>query len=262
MLRGVERAPLAFQLVAAVRIKLGRGHIEGDVDIVARLEAGSFDRRHDEVERLARRGEVRGEAAFVANRGGVACGLERCFQRVEDLGAHAQGFGEVRRADRRDHELLDVDRIVGMRAAIEDVHHRHRQQRRFACRRDSDRAARSASRAAALAVASDTPRMALAPSRFLFSVPSRSRRRWSIARWSPASSRSARCGSRRSPPPPRASRPCRHSACRRRGAHAPHARRSRRRRAPRRGRRRRSPAPRPPRRWGCRGCREFPGRRR
>jgi hypothetical protein len=61
----------------------------------------------------------------------MACGLQRGFQRVEDLGAHAQGFGEVRRADRRDHELLDVDRIVGMRAAVEDVHHRHRQQRRL-----------------------------------------------------------------------------------------------------------------------------------
>ena len=29
--------------------------------------------------------------------------------------------------DRQNHELLDVDRIVGMRAAIDDVHHRQRQ---------------------------------------------------------------------------------------------------------------------------------------
>jgi hypothetical protein len=28
---------------------------------------------------------------------------------VEDLGAHPQGLGEGRRADRHDHELLDVD---------------------------------------------------------------------------------------------------------------------------------------------------------
>ena len=77
------------------------------------------------------RSEVRREAALVADRGGVARGLQRGFQRVEDLGAHAHGLGEVRRADRRDHELLDVDRVVGMRPAIEDVHHRHRQQRRL-----------------------------------------------------------------------------------------------------------------------------------
>jgi hypothetical protein len=34
-----------------------------------------------------------------------------------------------RRADRHDHEFLDVDRIVGMGAAVDDVHHRHRQRR-------------------------------------------------------------------------------------------------------------------------------------
>ena len=33
-------------------------------------------------------------------------------------------------ADRHDHEFLEVDRIVGMGAAVEDVHHRHRQQSR------------------------------------------------------------------------------------------------------------------------------------
>ena len=32
-----------------------------------------------------------------------------------------------RRADRGDHELLDVDAGVGVRAAVDDVHHRHRQ---------------------------------------------------------------------------------------------------------------------------------------
>ena len=34
----------------------------------------------------------------------------------------------VGRADRRDHELLDVDVAVGVGAAVEDVHHRHGQQ--------------------------------------------------------------------------------------------------------------------------------------
>ena len=36
-------------------------------------------------------------------------------------------LGEARRADRHDHELLEVDRVVGVRAAVEHVHHRHRQ---------------------------------------------------------------------------------------------------------------------------------------
>ena len=32
--------------------------------------------------------------------------------------------------DRHDHEFLEIDRIVGMHAAIDDVHHRHRQEPR------------------------------------------------------------------------------------------------------------------------------------
>ena len=53
--------------------------------------------------------------------------VQRLLERVEDLGAHAQRLGERRRADRHDHELLEVDRVVGVRAAVEDVHHRHGQ---------------------------------------------------------------------------------------------------------------------------------------
>ena len=34
---------------------------------------------------------------------------------------------EARRADRHDHELLQVDVVVGVHAAVDDVHHRHRQ---------------------------------------------------------------------------------------------------------------------------------------
>ena len=33
-------------------------------------------------------------------------------------------------AERHDHEFLEVDRVVGMHAAIDDVHHRHRQKPR------------------------------------------------------------------------------------------------------------------------------------
>jgi hypothetical protein len=55
--------------------------------------------------------------------------MQTLLQRVEDFGAAAQALGEARRADRHDHELLEVDRIVGMGAAVQDVHHRDRQGR-------------------------------------------------------------------------------------------------------------------------------------
>ena len=53
---------------------------------------------------------------------------ELLLQGVENLRAHAQRLAEARRAHRHDHEFLEVDGIVGMHAAIDDVHHRHRQK--------------------------------------------------------------------------------------------------------------------------------------
>ena len=71
--------------------------------------------------------QVGGEAALVADIGAVAGVVQRLFQGVEDLGAHADGVGHAGGADRLDHEFLDVDWVVGVLAAIDDVHHRHRQ---------------------------------------------------------------------------------------------------------------------------------------
>ena len=53
--------------------------------------------------------------------------MQDLLERVVGLGAPAQRLGEGRRADRHDHELLEVDVVVGVRAAVEDVHHRHGQ---------------------------------------------------------------------------------------------------------------------------------------
>ena len=46
---------------------------------------------------------------------------------MEHLGAHAEGFLPALRADRQDHELLDVNVVGSVGAAVEDVHHRHGQ---------------------------------------------------------------------------------------------------------------------------------------
>ena len=53
--------------------------------------------------------------------------VQELLQGVVGLGAPAQGLGERGRADRHDHELLEVDVVVGVGAAVEHVHHRHRQ---------------------------------------------------------------------------------------------------------------------------------------
>ena len=48
-----------------------------------------------------------------------------------DLGADLDRVGERMRADGGDHELLEVDRVVGVHAAVEHVQARHRQQVRL-----------------------------------------------------------------------------------------------------------------------------------
>ena len=53
--------------------------------------------------------------------------LQLRLQGLEHFRAHSQSFGEGVCADREDHELLKVDLVVGMSAAIDDVHQRHRQ---------------------------------------------------------------------------------------------------------------------------------------
>ena len=72
-------------------------------------------------------GQVRRETALVAETGGQAALLQHRLQRVVDPGALHERLGVRRRADRGDHELLDVDVAVRVRAAVEDVHHRHRE---------------------------------------------------------------------------------------------------------------------------------------
>src|SRR6059058_5267221 len=88
--------------------------------------AGLLDRLHDQLDRLFMVGHRRGEAAFVADRRAQALRVQDLFQGVEHLGAVADGFLERRRAERDDHEFLDVQVVVGVRAAVDDVHHRHR----------------------------------------------------------------------------------------------------------------------------------------
>ena len=50
--------------------------------------------------------------------------MQPALQRVVDLGADPQALRERRRADRDHHELLEVDAVVGVRAAVQHVHHR------------------------------------------------------------------------------------------------------------------------------------------
>ncbi len=123
---GIEGLALAFEHVFAVLVVLVGGAIERQHDVLGRRVARRLDGAHDVVQRLGRRAEIGGEAALVADIGGVPGLVQRLLERLEYFRAHPYGVRHGPGGDRHDHEFLDVDRIVRMRPAVDDVHHRHR----------------------------------------------------------------------------------------------------------------------------------------
>ena len=113
--------------VRAVVEDLAGGGVERDRHVVAGMKAGGLDALDQRLQGGLVRFEVGREAALVAHRRCQAAIVQRSLERVEDLGAGAQRLGEAGRADRDHHELLEVDLVVRVRAAVQHVHHRDRE---------------------------------------------------------------------------------------------------------------------------------------
>ena len=127
---GGERAALVLELVRAVLVDLARRGVERDREVLAGRDSPPPRSRP-----RAPRAPPRWTPGWARSRPRRrrlrrARGRAGALEVVEHLGAHAQRIREASRADRHDHELLEVDRVVGMRAAVEHVHHRHRQDPR------------------------------------------------------------------------------------------------------------------------------------
>ena len=105
--------------------ELGGSDVEGEGDVFAELVTGFFDSLGDDFQRVVGALERRGEATFVTDGGVQAHVVQDLLQRVEDFRAVAERFREGRGADGHDHEFLEIDRSIGVRATIDDVHHRH-----------------------------------------------------------------------------------------------------------------------------------------
>ncbi len=114
-------------MVLAVAVELAHRRVEGDGDVLAGREAGLGDRLDEDRDGILVGRQVGSEAAFVADGGRQTPVVEQRLERVIRLDAPAQRLAVARRADRHHHELLEVDRVVGVGAAVDHVHHRHRQ---------------------------------------------------------------------------------------------------------------------------------------
>ena len=121
---------LALELVHAGLgvVELGRGRVHGVHEVDAGLKASLLDGLGDVLERLGIGLEVGGKAALIAHAAAQAGLVQHALEGVVDLGAPAQALGKARSTHGHDHELLEVNVVVGMHAAVENVHHRCGQQ--------------------------------------------------------------------------------------------------------------------------------------
>ena len=114
-------------VVAVARVKFRTGCVEREKDLFARLVAGVSGRLQNRFNRGFGAVEFRRETAFIADRRGQPLLLQHRLERMENLGGGAQRLGKSVEAFRHDHELLKINRCVRVRAAIDDVGHRHGQ---------------------------------------------------------------------------------------------------------------------------------------
>ena len=114
----------------AVFVELARSAVQAQRDLLARGVTGLVDCFENQLDRRFMAGQARRKTAFVADRRAHAAVVDDFLQRMEDFGAIADRFTEGRRTDRDDHQFLQVEAVVGMRAAVDHIHHRHRQLHR------------------------------------------------------------------------------------------------------------------------------------
>ncbi len=133
LFRGERFVAFASQNVFAVFVELRSRAVHRQSDVFAQLVACRFYRFSDNSQRFGVRAQVRRVAAFVANSGVHAFAFQHFRQVMENFRTHANRFFHGFRANRLDHEFLDVDVVIGVLTTVDDVHHRQR-HREFARR--------------------------------------------------------------------------------------------------------------------------------
>ncbi len=126
--------PAGFRLpvesLALLALPLRGRRIHRQDEIPPRFVSGPADRLQDMRDRFLVTPEIRREAALVTDGSRPAFLLQQLRERVKDLGRPAESFSEIRRPDRHDHKLLGVDGIGRVRPAVQNIHHRNRENDR------------------------------------------------------------------------------------------------------------------------------------
>ena len=107
-------------------VELTRRGIQSHPDLIPRLVTGGFNSSQNQVDRLVIRFQIRRKPSFIAHGCLVSTVVKDFFEIVKYFGSHPQGFRKARSAGGHDHEFLQIDIVIRVRAAINDVHHRDR----------------------------------------------------------------------------------------------------------------------------------------
>ncbi|MNG97416.1 hypothetical protein D3C79_565290 [compost metagenome] len=114
----------AGQNVFTVFVELGSCTVHRQGHVFTQLVTCRFYRFSDNSQRFGVGTQVWRVAAFVAYSGVQAFGLQHFSQVMEHFRTDANGFFQGLRANRLNHEFLNVDVVVSVLAAVDDVHHR------------------------------------------------------------------------------------------------------------------------------------------
>src|SRR5439155_18052206 len=100
-------------------------NIEREENLLSSFVSSLVDCTQNQVQRVGAGSEIGSEAAFVADSCGEFLIVQNLLQMMKGLHAGSKSIGECVEPRWDDHELLDVQSIVGMGAAVDHVHHRH-----------------------------------------------------------------------------------------------------------------------------------------
>ena len=120
---------LTLLVVNAVFIEFAGSAVQTDKNLLSRCVAGRLDGVDNEFDSSFMAVNIRSETSFVTDSSRHAVSIHNLFQSMKDLGAAAKRFAESRQTGRDNHEFLDVEVVVGMSAAVHNVHHRNGQRK-------------------------------------------------------------------------------------------------------------------------------------
>ncbi len=114
-------------MILAVFVEFAGSYVHSQHNVFTSFVASFSNGFHNYVQCFRIGFQIRSKAAFIAQTGAQAFGFQDAFQGMVNFHVHAKAFAEALRSYRHDHEFLDVNVVVRMGAAVEDVHHGNRQ---------------------------------------------------------------------------------------------------------------------------------------